>query len=305
MALTSPPTTGLPAGLFEAQWGSAVPTELRRARTCKAPGLPPTSLLLTGQVPHITGQRLQPPSICSGRTRLPPPPSPIYHPSVSCGGLAGLTTAWTHPAHPQRHRPPVPMSELRPFCTKPNGGGDPTYGHKTRAGSTQGKEPAVTTGGSGSWSEQRPPERAADTGVMRAQNHEGPGQVCGGGGGGSGLWRFQHEDHPPLTAEHRRRAEGSRGHSLHPVLGPSTVETPGHVLASTALGPPCLQPCSRASALLWVLRGSRQEPRAFGSAGQTRGEVRLCLYWPRGYLRGMKREEWVAPMPGRPCFTGL
>lgn len=25
----------------------------------------------------------------------------------------------------------------------------------------------------------------------------------------------------------------------------------------------------------------------------------------RRYLSGMKREEWVAPMPGRPCFTGL
>lgn len=23
------------------------------------------------------------------------------------------------------------------------------------------------------------------------------------------------------------------------------------------------------------------------------------------YLSGMKREEWVAPIPGRPCFTGL
>jgi hypothetical protein len=23
------------------------------------------------------------------------------------------------------------------------------------------------------------------------------------------------------------------------------------------------------------------------------------------YLRGMKREEWVAPIPGRPCLTGL
>ena len=22
------------------------------------------------------------------------------------------------------------------------------------------------------------------------------------------------------------------------------------------------------------------------------------------YLRGMKREEWVAPIPGRPCLTG-
>lgn len=28
-----------------------------------------------------------------------------------------------------------------------------------------------------------------------------------------------------------------------------------------------------------------------------------ALYW--GYLSGMKREECVAPMPGRPCFTGL
>ena len=26
---------------------------------------------------------------------------------------------------------------------------------------------------------------------------------------------------------------------------------------------------------------------------------------PLAYLRGMKREECVAPMPGRPCFTGL
>ena len=23
------------------------------------------------------------------------------------------------------------------------------------------------------------------------------------------------------------------------------------------------------------------------------------------YFRGMKREEWVAPIPGRPCLTGL
>lgn len=23
------------------------------------------------------------------------------------------------------------------------------------------------------------------------------------------------------------------------------------------------------------------------------------------YFSGMKREEWVAPIPGRPCFTGL
>ena len=23
------------------------------------------------------------------------------------------------------------------------------------------------------------------------------------------------------------------------------------------------------------------------------------------YLRGIKRDEWVAPMPGRPCLTGL
>ena len=26
---------------------------------------------------------------------------------------------------------------------------------------------------------------------------------------------------------------------------------------------------------------------------------------PLPYLRGMKREEWVAPIPGRPCLTGL
>ena len=25
----------------------------------------------------------------------------------------------------------------------------------------------------------------------------------------------------------------------------------------------------------------------------------------RVYFRGMKREEWVAPIPGRPCLTGL
>ena len=23
------------------------------------------------------------------------------------------------------------------------------------------------------------------------------------------------------------------------------------------------------------------------------------------YFNGMKREEWVAPIPGRPCLTGL
>lgn len=25
----------------------------------------------------------------------------------------------------------------------------------------------------------------------------------------------------------------------------------------------------------------------------------------RVYLSGMNRDEWVAPIPGRPCFTGL
>lgn len=32
--------------------------------------------------------------------------------------------------------------------------------------------------------------------------------------------------------------------------------------------------------------------------------VQVCSLLGR-YLSGMKREEWVAPMPGRPCFTGL
>ena len=31
------------------------------------------------------------------------------------------------------------------------------------------------------------------------------------------------------------------------------------------------------------------------------------LSWPQQtiYFRGMNRDEWVAPMPGLPCFTGL
>lgn len=34
-----------------------------------------------------------------------------------------------------------------------------------------------------------------------------------------------------------------------------------------------------------------------------RGNMRKKRYFV--YLRGMKREEWVAPIPGLPCLTGL
>lgn len=52
-------------------------------------------------------------------------------------------------------------------------------------------------------------------------------------------------------------------------------------------------------------RGSRT-PRG-GGEGRTldgRGGGSAALLCG-GYLRGMKRDECVAPMPGRPCFTGL
>lgn len=35
------------------------------------------------------------------------------------------------------------------------------------------------------------------------------------------------------------------------------------------------------------------------------GPKKKTVFIGFAYLRGMNREEWVAPIPGRPCFTGL
>lgn len=52
----------------------------------------------------------------------------------------------------------------------------------------------------------------------------------------------------------------------------------------------------------------RVQPTPAPAQGMQRQETEIqmeFLYLHRRYLSGMKREEWVAPMPGRPCFTGL
>lgn len=109
MALTRPPTTGLPAALLEAQWGSAVNCDVLvhvKHRDCRphpysSLARPPHQRTATPTTFHLLRQNQRAASTLSHIPRL----------CVSCGGLPGLTTAWTHPAHPQRRRPPVPMSE--------------------------------------------------------------------------------------------------------------------------------------------------------------------------------------------------
>lgn len=55
---------------------------------------------------------------------------------------------------------------------------------------------------------------------------------------------------------------------------------------------------------VWPHPCPQQDTRKEGMLGlrTTQG----CAFIGRtGYLSGMKRDEWVAPMPGLPCFTGL
>lgn len=54
-----------------------------------------------------------------------------------------------------------------------------------------------------------------------------------------------------------------------------------------------------------------QEPQGQREREKERDGRNFFIYtWKRlpaapRYFRGMNLEEWVAPMPGRPCFTGL
>lgn len=61
-----------------------------------------------------------------------------------------------------------------------------------------------------------------------------------------------------------------------------------------------------------VRRGGRRTCPPVRSATERRrlGEIFFIYTYkkvPKAavYFSGMKREEWVAPIPGRPCFTGL
>lgn len=46
--------------------------------------------------------------------------------------------------------------------------------------------------------------------------------------------------------------------------------------------------------------------RREGEAEKIESLLRFVVEFVRiVYLRGMKRDEWVAPIPGRPCLTGL
>ncbi len=52
--------------------------------------------------------------------------------------------------------------------------------------------------------------------------------------------------------------------------------------------------------------GTKQEEQQGNGHGEQRQGQRLHSQAPPShYLRGTKREELVAPMPGRPCWTGL
>lgn len=75
----------------------------------------------------------------------------------------------------------------------------------------------------------------------------------------------------------------------------STAGNQGHLLPSTGPNHAPPEPPT----------GEQAQPH--GREGTVRLATRKgCVFIGRtGYLRGMKRDEWVAPMPGLPCFTGL
>lgn len=57
--------------------------------------------------------------------------------------------------------------------------------------------------------------------------------------------------------------------------------------------------------------GAGRVPPARSATEQRRlGEISFIYTYKKVpeaafYFSGMKRDEWVAPIPGRPCFTGL
>lgn len=51
--------------------------------------------------------------------------------------------------------------------------------------------------------------------------------------------------------------------------------------------------------LLTILRNFRGKNKKF------KIDIYAIIFILRIYFRGIKREEWVAPIPGLPCFTGL
>lgn len=104
--------------------------------------------------------------------------------------------------------------------------------------------------------------------------------------------------------------------ALHPPILSSTVRPSGPAMyqhtslaARPCWPPPC--PAPSVAALLHVLACAAPPPAAgvqvHRAAGQppARRPAHPRRAAGRAHLSGMKRDEWVAPMPGRPCFTGL
>lgn len=80
--------------------------------------------------------------------------------------------------------------------------------------------------------------------------------------------------------------------SMLPTPTRSSMPNPSHITSPHHPGPCWKSP-----------RGPSRTP---GTQGAAHAGWERCAFIARaGYLRGMKRDECVAPMPGRPCFTGL